>query len=69
MDGNTPIFACGTEPGVHTIEMYGDFKPIKLPAEFLPDDATELHLTSSGGKKFKITVSDDGALSAVEATA
>jgi len=49
-----------------TIAVYAVVQvPNKLPAEFLPD---ELYLTSPGGKKFKITVSDDGVLSAAAAT-
>lgn len=36
----------------------------KLDSRCLPTDATELYLTSPGGEKFKITVSDDGVLSA-----
>ena len=40
----------------------------KMPPEFLPEDATEFILNSSGGKKFSITVSDDGTLSATEIT-
>lgn len=38
----------------------------KLDSRCLPTDATELYLTSPGGKKFKITVSDAGTLSATE---
>lgn len=39
-------------------------EPNKLPAEFLPDDLTFVTLTSPNGTKFKITVADDGTLSA-----
>ena len=53
--------------GACAFAMY-NLEPNKLPKEFLPTDATELYLTSSGGKRFKITVSDDGALSAAEVT-
>ena len=52
-----------------TISIYQDGVKInKLPAVLLPDDATELILNSPGGKKFAITVSDDGALTATEVT-
>lgn len=40
----------------------------KMPTDFMPDDATELYLTSPNGTRFKITVSDDGTLSATEVT-
>lgn len=53
--------------GVYAFAMY-TLKANRMPAEFLPADATELYLTSSGGKKFKITVSDEGVLSAAEVT-
>ena len=40
----------------------------RLPAKFLPDDATELLLTSPAGKRFKLTVTDAGSLTVTAIT-
>lgn len=57
------VHAC--KQGACDFAMY-NLEPNKMPKEFLPTDVAELYLTSSGGKKFKITITDDGALSAAE---
>lgn len=59
------VFADGAS---HKVSI-GKYAPDKMPAEFLPEDATVFYLTSPGGKKFAVTVSDDGTLSAAEVTA
>lgn len=41
----------------------------KMDAKFLPDNATKFVLVAPGGKKFAITVSDDGILTTAEYTA
>lgn len=49
----------------HTVHVeVMDEIPNKLPAEFLPDDATSFTLVSPNGTKYAVTVSDDGTLSA-----
>lgn len=53
----------------HTIAVYTfNRKPNKMPAEFLPDDATVCYLSSPNGTRFAITVADDGTLSTTEVT-
>ncbi len=64
--GSTSIFAPAS--GEYAVRVCG-FEPNKLPAAFLPDDATVFYLTSPNGTKFAITVADDGTLSATEVTA
>lgn len=45
----------------HTVSIF-DLVPNRMPAEFLPDDATFFRLTSPNGTKYVLTVGDDGTL-------
>ena len=53
--------------GEHVASVYA-LEANRLPAKFMPTDATELILNSAGGKQFKITVDDSGNLTAAEVT-